>query len=63
MDLITFPILTILTEIMSEIFLRCLPAEASKPQLPSASAAPMLLGAICREWRSIAHGDPRLWTP
>ncbi|KAJ6513509.1 hypothetical protein DFH09DRAFT_941412, partial [Mycena vulgaris] len=57
MNLITFPILTIPAEITSEIFLHCLPAE---PQLPT-SAAPMLLGAICREWRSIAHGDPRLW--
>ncbi|KAJ6513508.1 hypothetical protein DFH09DRAFT_854290, partial [Mycena vulgaris] len=46
-------------ELTSEIFLHCLPDE---PQIPSASAAPMLLGAICGDWRTIAHGDPRLWT-
>ncbi|KAJ6513512.1 hypothetical protein DFH09DRAFT_852492, partial [Mycena vulgaris] len=55
---ITYPILTIPVELTSEIFLRCLPDE---PQLPSVSVAPMLLGAICRDWRSIAHGYPRLW--
>ncbi|KAJ6513500.1 hypothetical protein DFH09DRAFT_1288241 [Mycena vulgaris] len=58
LDLITYPILSIPVEITSEIFLHCLPDE---PQLPSVSVAPMLLGAICRDWRSIAHGDPQLW--
>ncbi|KAJ7122169.1 hypothetical protein C8R44DRAFT_530196, partial [Mycena epipterygia] len=52
------PILTIPSELTSEIFLHCLP---DKPVLPSASAAPILLGMICREWRFIPHGDPRLW--
>ncbi|KAJ6493771.1 hypothetical protein DFH09DRAFT_947057 [Mycena vulgaris] len=52
---ITYPILTIPVELTSEIFLHCLPDES---QLPSLSVASMLLGAICRDWRSIAHGDP-----
>ncbi|KAJ6513527.1 hypothetical protein DFH09DRAFT_1099910 [Mycena vulgaris] len=56
---ITYPILNIPVEITSEIFLHCLPDE---PQLPSASAAPMLLAAICREWKIIAHLDLRLWS-
>ncbi|KAJ7083756.1 hypothetical protein C8R44DRAFT_822229 [Mycena epipterygia] len=25
---------------------------------PNSSTAPLLLGMICREWGSIAHGDP-----
>ncbi|KAJ7698143.1 hypothetical protein B0H17DRAFT_1177509 [Mycena rosella] len=57
-DLIVYPILTIPVEITSEIFLHCLPDE---PQRPSVSAAPMLLGAVCREWRVISRGDRRLW--
>ncbi|KAJ7103813.1 hypothetical protein C8R44DRAFT_530495, partial [Mycena epipterygia] len=55
---IIYPILTLPAELTSEIFLHCLPAE---PVRPSAKIAPMLLGAICREWRFIAHADPRLW--
>lgn len=56
---IIYPILSIPAELTSEIFLHCL---ADKPIVPSASRAPMLLGMVCRQWRSIAHGDPRLWT-
>ncbi|KAJ7763638.1 hypothetical protein DFH07DRAFT_939266 [Mycena maculata] len=59
LDLIIYPILFIPAEITSEIFLRCLPNEPTKP---SASIAPMLLTAICRTWRSLALGDPRLWS-
>ncbi|KAJ7464346.1 hypothetical protein FB451DRAFT_1094126 [Mycena latifolia] len=57
-DRIVSPILTIPVEITSEIFLHCLPDE---PQQPSKMTAPMLLGAVCREWRIISRGDPRLW--
>ncbi|KAJ7464347.1 hypothetical protein FB451DRAFT_1489528, partial [Mycena latifolia] len=57
-DRIVYPILTIPVEITSEIFLHCLPDE---PQQPSESTAPMLLGAVCREWRIISRGDSRLW--
>ncbi|KAJ7122341.1 hypothetical protein C8R44DRAFT_919571, partial [Mycena epipterygia] len=57
-DHIIYPILTIPSELTSEIFLHCLPDE---PVSASASTAPMLLGMICREWRFITHGDPRLW--
>ncbi|KAJ7122296.1 hypothetical protein C8R44DRAFT_590585, partial [Mycena epipterygia] len=53
-----YPILTIPSELTSEIFLHCLPDE---PVSASASTAPMLLGMVCREWRFVAHGDPRLW--
>ncbi|KAF8217141.1 hypothetical protein K438DRAFT_1496969, partial [Mycena galopus ATCC 62051] len=58
------PIFTIPVEIISEIFLHCLPA----PSLPAADAvhpsttlAPLLLGQICRMWREIAYHNPRLW--
>ncbi|KAJ7464355.1 hypothetical protein FB451DRAFT_962759, partial [Mycena latifolia] len=46
-------------KITSEIFLHCLPDE---PQQPSQSTAPMLLGAVCKEWRIISRGNPRLWS-
>ncbi|KAJ7751626.1 hypothetical protein B0H16DRAFT_1839959 [Mycena metata] len=32
-----------------------------KPVAPSGNVAPMLLGRICRKWRDIACGTPRLW--
>ncbi|KAJ7464343.1 hypothetical protein FB451DRAFT_1370163 [Mycena latifolia] len=57
-DRIVYPILTIPVEITSEIFHHCLPDE---PQRPSQMTAPMLLGAVCREWRIISRGDSRLW--
>ncbi|KAJ7509599.1 hypothetical protein B0H11DRAFT_2270018 [Mycena galericulata] len=58
LDRIVYPILTIPVEITSEIFLRCLP---DQPTQPSARVAPLLLSAICQQWRYIALGDPRLW--
>ncbi|KAJ7085015.1 hypothetical protein C8R43DRAFT_1174403, partial [Mycena crocata] len=58
LDLIIYPILTIPAEITTEIFLHCLP---ENPAHPSATEAPMLLGAICRVWREIAYSNPRLW--
>ncbi|KAJ7762570.1 hypothetical protein B0H16DRAFT_1231402, partial [Mycena metata] len=53
-----YPILTLPVETTSEIFLHCLPDYAI---YPSGAVAPMLLGRICRQWRNIACGIPRLW--
>ncbi|KAJ7751656.1 hypothetical protein B0H16DRAFT_1260536, partial [Mycena metata] len=58
LDSILYPILTLPTEITAEILLHCLP---DKPVAPSGNVAPMLLGRICRKWRDIACGTPRLW--
>ncbi|TDL25327.1 hypothetical protein BD410DRAFT_635831 [Rickenella mellea] len=46
-------------EIMSQIFLHCLPEES----LPHARTdeAPALLGRICSLWRAIALSTPQLW--
>ncbi|KAJ7751712.1 hypothetical protein B0H16DRAFT_1211046, partial [Mycena metata] len=52
-----YPILTLPVEVTTEIFVHCLP---ENPIL-SGKLAPLLLGRICRKWRDIAYGHPRLW--
>ncbi|KAG2351631.1 hypothetical protein BDR07DRAFT_1500786 [Suillus spraguei] len=47
------------TEILSEIFLYCLPTD--KHLSPTPRQAPILLTKICHRWREIAVGLPRLW--
>lgn len=47
------------TEILSEIFLYCLPED--EHLWPASSLAPMLLTTICRRWREVAVGLPMLW--
>ncbi|KAJ7630126.1 hypothetical protein DFH06DRAFT_1224953 [Mycena polygramma] len=54
-----YPILTLLTEITVEIFVRCLPDEPSGPRTYT---APLLLGRICRTWRNISLSTPELWS-
>ncbi|KAJ3834923.1 hypothetical protein EV361DRAFT_444002 [Lentinula raphanica] len=53
-------------EIMSEIFLQCLPEVDTSSVIwspePSPDQAPLLLTQVCRNWRSIAIGTPRLWS-
>ncbi|KAK7448797.1 hypothetical protein VKT23_013527 [Stygiomarasmius scandens] len=46
-------------ELLSEIFVHCLPSE----HLPTRCSheAPLLLLRICKRWREIALGTPRLW--
>ncbi|THU76351.1 hypothetical protein K435DRAFT_570333, partial [Dendrothele bispora CBS 962.96] len=46
-------------EILSEIFVCCLPSN----HLPTRSTAeaPLVLLCICKEWRQIALSTPRLW--
>ena len=46
-------------EILSEIFVRCLSPEAYIK--PRTRTAPLLLMCVCREWRKVALGTPRLW--
>ncbi|KAG2035629.1 hypothetical protein BDR03DRAFT_983478 [Suillus americanus] len=47
------------TEILSEIFLYCLPEDEHVTY--ASRLAPMLLTRICRRWREVAVGLPRLW--
>ncbi|THU90903.1 hypothetical protein K435DRAFT_569468, partial [Dendrothele bispora CBS 962.96] len=46
-------------EILSEIFVRCLPSN----HLPTRSTteAPLVLLCICKKWRQVALSTPRLW--
>ncbi|TDL21662.1 hypothetical protein BD410DRAFT_828905 [Rickenella mellea] len=46
-------------ELLVEIFLCCLPMR-SFPR-PSTREAPLLLGRICRVWRSVSLDTPQLW--
>ncbi|KAG2070938.1 hypothetical protein BDR04DRAFT_1099171 [Suillus decipiens] len=52
-------ILHLPTEILSEIFLYCLPEEEHLS--PASRLAPILLTRVCRRWRQVALGFPRLW--
>ncbi|KAJ7602368.1 hypothetical protein DFH06DRAFT_1258905 [Mycena polygramma] len=45
-------------EILSAIFIECLPPYSAAP---ASARAPLLLGAICRDWRDIAISTPGLW--
>ncbi|KAK7038090.1 hypothetical protein R3P38DRAFT_2904379 [Favolaschia claudopus] len=57
-------ILTLPTEILSEIFHHCLPFDPDEPTLlirPDPEDAPLLLCAVCQRWRHIALATPRLW--
>lgn len=47
------------TEILGEIFVRCLPSETHVE--PDTHTAPLLLLGVCRGWRKVALGTPRLW--
>ncbi|KAJ7147980.1 hypothetical protein C8R46DRAFT_539503 [Mycena filopes] len=65
LDRVVYPIATVPPEIMSEIFLRCLPpapVESKVEQLsPHPRLAPLLLLRVCRTWKEIALSTPRLW--
>lgn len=47
------------TEILSEVFLYCLPQD--EYLCPTPQVAPLLLTTICRRWREVAVGLPSLW--
>ncbi|KAF9061803.1 hypothetical protein BDP27DRAFT_1234582, partial [Rhodocollybia butyracea] len=54
------PIRRLPVEVLSEIFLFCLPVDRNPVR--SVKEAPLLLTRICRRWRDIALENPRLWT-
>ncbi|KAJ6502174.1 hypothetical protein C8R45DRAFT_1190541 [Mycena sanguinolenta] len=47
-------------DILQEIFLSCLPSKHDA--LIDFNEAPLLLGRICRHWRSVAYSTPILWS-
>ncbi|KAJ7619309.1 hypothetical protein FB45DRAFT_755246 [Roridomyces roridus] len=53
------PIHRVPSEILSEIFVECLP---SKYLDPKPSEAPLLLAAVASGWRNLAIATPRLWS-
>ncbi|KAJ7645619.1 hypothetical protein DFH06DRAFT_1425463, partial [Mycena polygramma] len=70
---ITSPLRLLPPEILSLIFLQCLPSEEHEHDLrdprdrrilqnPSPNTAPLLLVRICSRWRHIALATPMLWS-
>ena len=53
------PLRQVPLDIMEEIFIRCLPTDHNA--VMSTREAPLLLGRVCGEWRSITLSTPRLW--
>ena len=53
------PLRQVPIEIMEEIFIHCLPTDQNA--VMSTRKAPLLLGRVCSEWRSITLSTPRLW--
>ncbi|KAJ7633663.1 hypothetical protein DFH06DRAFT_938908, partial [Mycena polygramma] len=53
--------LSIPPEIISHIFLNCLPT-AEHPARPSPVAPPLLLAQVCHHWRKIALSTSELWS-
>ncbi|KAJ8088698.1 hypothetical protein PM082_013941 [Marasmius tenuissimus] len=54
------PIHHIPTEVLSEIFLRCLPSDTLPVR--RTDRAPVLLACISRRWREVAISTPGLWS-
>ncbi|KAJ7664632.1 hypothetical protein DFH06DRAFT_1392419 [Mycena polygramma] len=57
--LVAYPVLALPTEIISMIFVHCLPAHGRVR--PSPQKAPLLLAQICSLWRGIALSTGSLW--
>ncbi|KAJ7178117.1 hypothetical protein C8R46DRAFT_988232 [Mycena filopes] len=60
LDAYTYPVLSLPTEIVSEIFVHFLPIYPKTPPMIGRSS-PNALGQICRKWREIALTTPALW--
>ncbi|KAF7353340.1 F-box domain-containing protein [Mycena sanguinolenta] len=60
LDLYKYPVLTLPTEIVSEIFMHVPPPYPSCSWL-AGTVSPTSLTHICREWRQIALSIPSLW--
>ncbi|KAJ7729790.1 hypothetical protein B0H16DRAFT_1893796 [Mycena metata] len=60
LSLVAYPVLTLPPEIVSLIFVQCLPVHGRVR--PSPGAAPLLLAQICSDWREIALTTCQLWS-
>ncbi|KAJ6589375.1 hypothetical protein B0H19DRAFT_236332 [Mycena capillaripes] len=60
LDSYKYPVLTLPNEIISEVFIHCLPTYPLCPSLRG-PFSPNLLIQICRKWREIALTTPALW--
>ncbi|KAJ7663948.1 hypothetical protein DFH06DRAFT_337091 [Mycena polygramma] len=56
-EVLSYPILTLPTELTCEIFVNCVSGRV----MPSPLTAPLLLAQICSQWRVIAFSLPELW--
>ncbi|KAJ7651036.1 hypothetical protein FB45DRAFT_1050857 [Roridomyces roridus] len=56
-----YPVLTLPTEVTSEIFTRCLLPWPQRPEFKGPHSPSFLL-RICRQWRDVALGTPELWS-
>ncbi|KAF7370895.1 hypothetical protein MSAN_00723400 [Mycena sanguinolenta] len=54
------PVRLIPRDVLLEIFFHCLPSEHNA--LIDPTEAPLILGHICRHWRSVAYSAPLLWS-
>ncbi|KAF7376713.1 F-box domain-containing protein [Mycena sanguinolenta] len=60
LDAYKYPVLTLPTEITSEIFINFLPTYPEPPPLKGL-ASPTMLTHVCRKWREVALATPALW--
>ncbi|KAJ7194410.1 hypothetical protein GGX14DRAFT_576354 [Mycena pura] len=60
LGLVVYPVLTLPNEIISRIFVYCLPSHGRVR--PTLQEAPLLLAQICRHWRVIALETCELWS-
>ncbi|KAF7373851.1 F-box domain-containing protein [Mycena sanguinolenta] len=60
LDSYKYPVLTLPNEMVSEIFVNCMPPYPLCPPLTGISS-PTSLTHICRKWRAVALATPRLW--
>ncbi|KAJ7639345.1 hypothetical protein FB45DRAFT_425065 [Roridomyces roridus] len=63
LDAVIYPVLSLPPEIVSEIFVLCLPTERMSMDMDALNwnEAPLLLSHICGQWRHIALAMPALW--
>ncbi|KAJ6483087.1 hypothetical protein C8R45DRAFT_787134, partial [Mycena sanguinolenta] len=60
LDSYKYPVLTLPNEMVSEIFIHCMPPYPQCPPL-SGALSPTSLAHICRKWRAVALATPELW--